>query len=107
MPRKIINLTERTADILAKMGKRIKNARLRRDISIKSISEQASVSEGTLYAIEKGSDSVSIGAYAAVLSVLGLDNDFDLVAKDEEDKKKFWEHNVRRRERATGKSKFL
>ena len=39
-------------------------------ISIKSISEQAGVSEGTLYAIEKGSDSVSIGAYAAVLSYM-------------------------------------
>ena len=103
MPRKRIVLTESTADILVKMGTRIKNARLRRNISIKSISEQASVSEGTLYAIEKGSASVSIGAYATVLSVLALDKDFDLVAKDEEEKKKFWEHNVRRRERATRK----
>jgi hypothetical protein len=46
---------------------------------------------------------VYIGAYAAVLSVLGLDKDFELMVKDEEEKKKFWDQNVHRRERATRK----
>lgn len=46
---------------------------------------------------------VSIGAYAAVLAVLELDNDLELIALDEDGKKQFWEQNLQRRERATRK----
>ena len=40
---------------------------------------KSAVSETTYYAIEKGKDTVSIGAYAAVLSVLELDKDIELI----------------------------
>lgn len=104
MSRKSRVLQVSTFKILEKMGLRIKNARLRRDISVKDLAEQAGISEGTLYAIEKGRETVSIGAYAAVLTVLGLDTDFELMAKDEEEKKRYWEKNVYKRERATRKN---
>ena len=44
---------------------------------------------------------VSIGAYAAVLAVLKLDEDFGLIAVDEVGKKQFLEQNMQRRERAS------
>ena len=70
MPRKNINLTSDTMKILEKVGAQIKRARLRRNISVEVITDQASISETTFYAIEKGTSTVSIGAYAAVLAVL-------------------------------------
>lgn len=103
MLRKSVVIKVSTCEILEKMGLRIKNARLRRDISVKDLAEQAGISEGTLYAIEKGKETVSIGAYAAVLTVLGLDKDFDLMVNDKEEKKKYWEKNIYKRERATRK----
>ena len=87
MPRKNINLTSDTMKILEKVGAQIKRARLRRNISVEVITDQASISETTFYAIEKGTSTVSIGAYAAVLAVLELDKDLELIALDEEGKK--------------------
>lgn len=103
MPRKNINLTPSTVKILEKMGAQIKKARLRRNISVELVAVQAGISETTFYAIEKGTSTVSIGAYAAVLAVLELDNDLELIAFDEEGKKQFREQNLQRRERAIRK----
>ena len=103
MSRKNIVLTSDTRRMLAKMGVQIKNARLRRNISVEEITNKSGVSETTYYAIEKGKDTVSVGAYAAVLSVLELDKDIELIATDEEGKKKFRENTLFRRERATRK----
>ena len=55
------------------------------------------------YAIEKGVSTVSIGVYAAVLAALNLDNDLEAIALDEEGKRQFEEHNLKKRERATKK----
>lgn len=104
MPRKNINLTSDTMKILEKVGAQIKRARLRRNISVEVITDQASISETTFYAIEKGTSTVSIGAYAAVLAVLELDKDLELIELDEEGKKEYWEYNLQRRKRA-GKRK--
>ena len=101
MPRKNINLTSDTMKILEKVGAQIKRARLRRNISVEVITDQASISETTFYAIEKGTSTVSIGAYAAVLAVLELDKDLELIALDEEGKKEYWKYNLQRRERAS------
>ena len=84
MPRKNINLIPSTVKMLEKMGARIKRARLRRNITVEVITDRAGISETTFYAIEKGAPTVSIGAYAAVLAVLELDNDLELIALDED-----------------------
>ena len=101
MPRKNIKLAPSTVKILEKMGTRIKRARLRRNISVEMIIEKTGISETTFYAIEKGVSTVSIGAYSAVLAVLEMDKDIDMIALDEEGKKQFWKQNLQRRERAS------
>ena len=69
---------------LTELGKQIKLARLRRNLSAELIAERAGISRSTLYAIEKGTCSVSLGAYAMTLHAIGgLDKDLLLVAKDE------------------------
>ena len=67
------------------MGLQIKYARLRRKISAEIVAERAGISRATLCAIEKGSPSVAMGCYAAVLHALNyMDKDLLLVAKDDE-----------------------
>lgn len=101
MPRKTVILEPNTEDKLKKMGQRIKKARLRRNISAEMISKQAGIGESTFYAIEHGVSTVSLGAYAAVLSILGLNNDLDSIAVDEEAKKQLYEQNLVKRKRAS------
>ena len=94
-------LESNTEEKLKKIGQRIKKARLRRNISAEMISKQAGIGESTFYAIERGVSTVSLGAYAAVLSILGLNNDLDSIAVDEEAKKQLYEQNLVKRKRAS------
>ncbi|HAS83411.1 MAG TPA: transcriptional regulator [Verrucomicrobia bacterium] len=66
------------------LGERLKLARRRRHLTAVLLSERAGVSRATLYKIEKGDPSVAMGYYAAVLDVLGLESELDLLAKDDE-----------------------
>ncbi|WP_300815588.1 helix-turn-helix domain-containing protein [uncultured Acetatifactor sp.] len=94
-----------TEKILAQMGEQIKLARLRRKLSTELVAERASISRATLWAIEKGSPSVAIGMYAAVLHALnGMDKDLALVAKDDEFGRKLQDLELVTRKRAPKKS---
>lgn len=74
-----------TENILKQMGEQIKLARLRRGISATLAAERAGISRSTLWNVEKGNSSVSIGVYAAVLHAInGMDKDLLLIAKDDE-----------------------
>lgn len=85
MGKKSVNIVPQTERILEQMGEQIKIARLRRKLSMELVAERAGISRATLWSIEKGSSSVSIGMYAAVLHALnGMDKDLLLVAKDDE-----------------------
>ena len=57
---------------LIKLGEDITVARKKRRISTVSMAERAFISRGTLYKVEKGDPSVSMGVYTTVLSILGL-----------------------------------
>ena len=57
---------------LAKLGADIVVARKKRRISTVSMAERAFISRGTLYKVERGDPSVSIGMYATILVILGL-----------------------------------
>jgi transcriptional regulator with XRE-family HTH domain len=69
--------------ILEQMGENIKIARKRRKLTTIQVAERADISRSTLYLIEKGSSSVTLGAYFNVLRVLGLQNDFLKLASDD------------------------
>ena len=57
---------------LVKLGEDIAVARKKRRISTVSMAERAFISRGTLYKVERGDPSVSMGIYATVLAILGL-----------------------------------
>jgi transcriptional regulator with XRE-family HTH domain len=68
---------------LSEMGENIRLSRLRRRFSTTMLAERAGISRATLYAIERGEPTVSLGAYASVLFVLGLEKDLRLIARDD------------------------
>lgn len=85
MNKRGVTVLPKTAEILEQMGEHIKLARLRRRLSAELVAERAGISRATLWNVEKGSPSVAIGIYAAVLHALGnMDTNFLLVAKDDE-----------------------
>ena len=97
MPKKTIVLLPETEKILEQMGLQIKYARLRR----KLVAERAGISRATLVSIEKGSPSVAMGCYAAVLHALNyMDKDLLLVAKDDELGRKLQDLDLPVRKRA-------
>jgi len=69
---------------LALLGENIKLACKRRKYTQLQISERTGLSRLTIRKIEQGDPKVSIGHYVAVLSVLGLVEDFTKVAADDE-----------------------
>lgn len=70
--------------ILEIFGENIKLARKRRKLTTIQVSERADISRNTLYLIEKGNPSVSVGAVFNVMRVLGLQDDFLKLAADDE-----------------------
>ena len=70
--------------ILEQTGENIKLARKRRKFTAIQVAERAGINRSTLYEIEKGNPSVSLGAYFNTLRVLGLQNDFLKLAADDE-----------------------
>ncbi len=70
--------------ILEQVGEQIKLARKRRKFTTEQVAERANINRTTLYQIEKGNPSVSIGAWFNVLRVLNLHDDFLKLAADDE-----------------------
>lgn len=101
MGKKAVSVLPSTEKILAEMGGQIKLARLRRQLSTELVAERAGISRATLWNVEKGSPSVAIGIYAAVLHALNnLDADLLLVAKDDEFGRKMQDLNMQVKKRA-------
>ena len=96
-----IVLLPETEKILEQMGLQIKYARLRRKLPSELVAERAGISRATLVSIEKGSPSVAMGCYAAVLHALNyMDKDLLLVAKDDELGRKLQDLDLPVRKRA-------
>lgn len=84
MKRKRQILFPKYQQLLEKVGENIKLARKRRKFTTIQVAERAGIDRSTLYEIEKGSPSVSMGAYFNTLRVLALQDDFLKLAADDE-----------------------
>ena len=104
MSKKSGELLPSTMEILSTMGEQIKLARLRRNLSVELVAERANISRATLWSIEKGSPSVSIGNYAAVLHTMNnMDSDLLLIAKDDELGRKLQDLKLTAKKRAVNR----
>lgn len=83
MRTKKVILFPRFQKMLEQVGENIKLARKRRKLTTIQVAERAGINRSTLYQIERGNASVSMGAYFNVLRVLGLQDDFLRLAADD------------------------
>ena len=84
MKQRSIVILPRLQGILGTLGENLKLARLRRKLTVVQVAERAGITRTTLWQIEKGAAHVSMGAYAQVLLVLGLEKDLLNLAADDE-----------------------
>lgn len=84
MNTRTITLLPKAEKVLEQLGEHIKLARLRRKLSAEQVAERAGINRTTLWNVEKGMPTVTIGAYCQVLLVLGLLEDLLKVAADDE-----------------------
>ena len=101
MSKRTVIVMPETQRTLETMGEQIKMARLRRNLAAELVAERAGISRATVWAVEKGTPTVSIGTYAAVLHALGgMDKDFEIIAKDDVFGRKLQDLNIQTRGRA-------
>lgn len=96
-------LTPKSRKLLEALGERIKLARLRRKFSSEQVAERAGISRATLWQVEKGASTPSMGTYFMVLFTLGLEKDFQKLAEDDELGRKLQDAALIPKERAPKK----
>ena len=81
MAKKISPLLPSTEALLRQFSDRLRMARQRRRLSAKQVAERAGMSPMTLRSLERGGSGVTLGAYLAVMQVLGIETDLDMLGK--------------------------
>jgi transcriptional regulator with XRE-family HTH domain len=81
MPRKTSPLLPATSELLRQFGERLRLARLRRRLTAKQVAERAGMNPMTLRSLERGGSGVTIGAYLAVMQVLGIEREMEQLAQ--------------------------
>ena len=81
MAKKTAPLLPPTEALLHQLGERLRMARLRRRLTAKQVAERAGMAPMTLRSLERGGAGVTIGAYLAMMQVLGIENDLSLLGK--------------------------
>jgi transcriptional regulator with XRE-family HTH domain len=84
MNSKSVTILPRLERLLAQLGENLKLARLRRKLTAQQVAERAGITRTTLWQIEKGASHVSMGAYAQVLFILGMEQDMLKLATDDD-----------------------
>ncbi len=105
MNTRTINPIPRLDKMLGELGENIRLARLRRRLTAEQVSERAGISRTTLWQIENGSPSVTMGAYAQVLFVLNLEKGITELGRNDELGRKLQDAGLITNKRGPKKSK--
>lgn len=101
MAKKTAPLLPSADELLQQFGERLRLARLRRRLPAKQVAERAGMSPMTLRSLERGGSGVTMGAYLAVMQVLGIERDLDLLAKEDPTGRALQDSRLRPRVKST------
>ncbi len=79
------SLPPEMADVISRLGERIRIARKRRGITMEEMASRMFINRKTLGRLEKGDSGISLAVFISALWVLGLDKDIMDVALPERD----------------------
>jgi transcriptional regulator with XRE-family HTH domain len=79
------SMPSQATEHVARLGQRIRVARIRRGWSVADLASKAGINRNTLTALELGKPGTAIGVCFTVLWALGLDNSLDAVADPDGD----------------------
>ena len=91
--------------VLEQFGENLKLARLRRRYAAETVAQRAGMARATLYRVERGDPSVSLGNYARVMQVLRLEEDLKRLGLDDELGRKLQDADLGTRVRAPKRKK--
>ena len=80
------DLPPQICEIIASLGQRIRQARLRRNLTMEEMASRMFITRKTLARLEKGDPGVSMAIFTSALWVLGLENDLADIADPGQDK---------------------
>jgi transcriptional regulator with XRE-family HTH domain len=83
MAKKTAPLLPTTSTLVRLLGERLCLARRRRQLTAKQVAERAGMSPMTLRSVEHGGTGVTLGAYVAVMQVLGCEDDLNLLSRED------------------------
>ena len=83
MPRNKPVLFPKQQRLLQQLGERLRLARKRRKLTTGQVAERAGISRSTLYHLEMGEANSSMGTLLQVLVALRLEDDLELLGKDD------------------------
>ena len=83
MPSKSPPVFPQEQRLMAQLGERLRLARRRRKLSTAVVAGRAGISRSSLYKVEAGDASATMGTYLRVLAVLGLEGDLQGLAADD------------------------
>jgi transcriptional regulator with XRE-family HTH domain len=91
--------------ILTALGEHLRLARLRRKLTIEITCQRAGISRMTLFRAEAGSPAIALGTLLRVLSVLGLEGDLEVLARDDKVGRLLQDQALPPRRRRVGKAR--
>jgi transcriptional regulator with XRE-family HTH domain len=82
MPAKVSLLTDSLQNVWAQLSDRVREARLRRNMTAEQLAREAGITRVTLHRLEQGDPSVTVATFLKVLDSLRLTQDLASVAGD-------------------------
>ena len=105
MERSSKSLVPSLTRVLEQFGENLKLARLRRRYAAQTVAQRAGMARATLYRVERGDPSVSLGNYVRVMQVLRLEDDLRRLGLDDELGRKLQDAALGTRARAPKRKK--
>jgi len=83
MPARPTPLSKAQQQLLAELGERLRNARLRRNLTAEEVAAFAGISRVTVHRAERGEPAIATGTLIKIMGALDMEGDFAVLVRDD------------------------